>query len=61
MDAQAARIVVDAEIVRQVHAVGKSIIPYTVNEPVDWESLIAWGVDGITTDFPDRLLAWLPT
>ena len=22
---------------------------------VHWERLLAWGVDGITTDFPDRL------
>ncbi|MSQ95224.1 MAG: hypothetical protein EXR98_11800 [Gemmataceae bacterium] len=50
---------VDAEVVRQVHAADKRIIPYTVNEPRDWERLIAWGVDGITTDYPDRLLAWL--
>jgi glycerophosphoryl diester phosphodiesterase len=51
---------VDAEVVRQVHAAGKRIIPYTVNEPHDWQRLIAWGVDGITTDYPDRLLAALP-
>jgi glycerophosphoryl diester phosphodiesterase len=50
---------VDAEVVRQVHAAGKRIIPYTVNEPGDWERLIDWDVDGITTDYPDRLLAWL--
>ncbi len=50
---------VDAEIVRQVHAAGKKIIPYTVNVPADWERLIAWDVDGVTTDHPDRLLAWL--
>ncbi len=35
------------------------VIPYTVNEPADWERLIAWGVDGITTDVPDRLLECL--
>ena len=50
---------VDAEVVRQVHAVKKRIIPYTVNEPSAWERLIGWGVDGITTDYPDRLLDWL--
>ena len=23
------------------------------------ERLIDWGVDGITTDYPDRLMSWL--
>jgi glycerophosphoryl diester phosphodiesterase len=50
---------VDADVVRQVHAAKRRILPYTVNEPRDWERLIAWGVDGITTDYPDRLIVWL--
>ena len=50
---------VDAEVVRQVHAAGARIIPYTVNEPDDWKQLIEWGVDGVTTDYPDRLFQWL--
>jgi len=50
---------VDAEIVRQVRTAGKRIIPYTVNEPEAWARLIEWGVDGVTTDYPDRLLQWL--
>ena len=25
----------------------------------EWARLIGWGVDGITTDFPDRLMAWV--
>ena len=50
---------VDAAIVRQVHDAGKTVLPWTVNDTRDWERLIAWGVDGITTDYPDRLLAWL--
>ncbi len=49
----------DADAVRQVIAAGKRVIPYTVNEPADWERLIGWGVHGITTDVPDRLLRWL--
>ena len=50
---------VDEHIVQQVHAAGKRIIPYTVNEPAEWQRLVEWGVDGITTDFPDQLLKWL--
>jgi glycerophosphoryl diester phosphodiesterase len=46
---------VDAQLVRQAHAGGVQIVPWTVNEPADWDRLIDWGVDGVTTDFPDRL------
>lgn len=35
------------------------LVPWTVNEPVDFHRLIALGVDGITTDYPDRLIALL--
>ena len=48
-----------AAIVRQIHAAGKTIIPWTVNDPDMWDRLVGWGVDGLTTDHPDRLLAWL--
>lgn len=50
---------VDADVVRQVHAAGMRIVPYTANEPNDWDRLLDLGVDGITTDYPDRLLAAL--
>jgi glycerophosphoryl diester phosphodiesterase len=45
----------DPAQVRQCHAEGVSVVPWTVNDPADWERLLAWGVDGITTDYPDRL------
>jgi glycerophosphoryl diester phosphodiesterase len=35
------------------------IIPWTVNSPADLRLVHSWGVDGITTDYPDRLLALL--
>jgi glycerophosphoryl diester phosphodiesterase len=31
------------------------VVPWTVNEPDDWDRLLEWGVDGIGTDFPDAL------
>jgi glycerophosphoryl diester phosphodiesterase len=40
--------------VREAHAVGIRVVPWTVNDPADYRRLLAWGVDGITTDFPDR-------
>jgi glycerophosphoryl diester phosphodiesterase len=33
-----------------------ALVPWTVNEPHDLCEVMAWGVTGITTDYPDRLL-----
>jgi glycerophosphoryl diester phosphodiesterase len=49
----------DEAQVRQAHAEGIRVVPWTVNDPVDWVRLLEWGVDGITTDYPDRLAALL--
>lgn len=38
---------------------GLKIIPWTVNDPQDMANLIERGVDGIITDYPDRLRAVL--
>jgi glycerophosphoryl diester phosphodiesterase len=35
------------------------VIPWTVNKPPDMRRMIAWGVDGIITDYPDRALTIL--
>jgi glycerophosphoryl diester phosphodiesterase len=45
----------DELAVRQAHEEGVRVIPWTVNEARDWQRLLDWGVDGITTDYPDRL------
>jgi glycerophosphoryl diester phosphodiesterase len=45
----------DESLVRQCHAQGLRVVPWTVNQPAEWQRLLAWGVDGITTDFPDQL------
>lgn len=50
---------VDAALVRLAHKAGLRVIPWTVNRSEDWERLLAWGVDGVTTDYPDRLAVWL--
>jgi glycerophosphoryl diester phosphodiesterase len=49
----------DARQVEQAHEAGLKVLPWTVNEPADWAKLMDWGVDGITTDYPDRLRDWL--
>jgi glycerophosphoryl diester phosphodiesterase len=43
--------------VAAARALGLKVIPWTVNERPDMERLIALGVDGLITDYPDRLRA----
>jgi glycerophosphoryl diester phosphodiesterase len=47
----------DQAQVQQVHDAGIEVWPWTVNFSSDWRTLMEWGVDGITTDYPDRLVA----
>jgi glycerophosphoryl diester phosphodiesterase len=42
--------------VDEAHALGLQVIPWTVNTTADMARLIAWGVDGLVTDWPDRAL-----
>lgn len=44
-----------AALVKEAHALGLKIIPWTVNQAEDMARLIDWGVDGLITDYPDRL------
>jgi len=39
----------------EAHALGLKVLPWTVNERDQMRSLIDMGVDGIITDYPDRL------
>lgn len=47
---------VSAHRIAEAKALGLKVIPWTVNEVLDAESLIGMGVDGIITDYPDRLM-----
>ncbi len=40
--------------VQQAHALGLTVVAWTVNEAADMRRLAGWGVDGIITDRPDR-------
>jgi glycerophosphoryl diester phosphodiesterase len=42
-------------LVREAQVLGLKVVPWTINEPADMERLIGWGVDGLITDYPDRL------
>jgi glycerophosphoryl diester phosphodiesterase len=46
---------IDATSAQRAHDVGLQLVPWTVNEAADMRRLIDWGVDGIITDYPDRL------
>ncbi|MEA2650578.1 MAG: glycerophosphoryl diester phosphodiesterase [Chloroflexota bacterium] len=43
------------ELVAEAHAAGMAIVPWTIDDPATIESLIDAGVDGLITNYPDRL------
>ena len=46
---------VDADSVKLAHQLGLSVKVWTVNDSNRMRELVAIGVDGIITDYPDRL------
>ena len=46
---------VDAALVNAAHELCLDVHPYTVNETAEMEALVSLGVDGMFTNFPDRL------
>ena len=51
---------VDRRFVDDAHARGLRVYVYTVNHPEDIARMHALGVDGVFTDFPERVLAHYP-
>lgn len=49
----------DMAQLREAQALGLKVIPWTVNDVAVIERLIGWGVDGLISDYPDRLRAAL--
>lgn len=50
---------VTREMVRHAHRAGIAVVPWTVDDPATMGKLIDDGVDGLITDYPDRLRAVL--
>jgi glycerophosphoryl diester phosphodiesterase len=48
-----------ADVVRQAQAHGLRVVGWQGNTPEDLAALIDWGVDGITSDYPTRAIAFL--
>jgi glycerophosphoryl diester phosphodiesterase len=44
-----------ADLVKEAHALGLKVLPWTVNKTEDMARLVDWGVDGLITDRPDFL------
>ena len=42
-------------LVKEAQALGLKVVPWTINAPADLDRFLAWGVDGLITDYPDRL------
>ena len=49
-----------ARFVEDAHRRGYRVFVYTVNKPADVERMRALGVDGVFTDFPERVSAQVP-
>lgn len=47
------------EAVKEAQAAGIQVAPWTLNDPEEWETAIAAGVDAIITDYPEKLIAFL--
>ena len=46
---------------KSAQQLGLKVIPWTVNDPAVADRLIEWGVDGIISDYPDRIRAVMTT
>lgn len=46
---------VTPQLVSEAHGLGLKVIPWTVNDPAEMERQIGMKVDGLISDYPDRL------
>lgn len=50
---------VNADLIKEAHAAGLVVNPWTVDKVEDWDNLIKLGVDGIITNDPRNLIKYL--
>lgn len=44
-------------LLKEYQQLGTRVIPWTVNNPYVMQKLIRWGVDGLISDYPDKLVS----
>jgi glycerophosphoryl diester phosphodiesterase len=49
----------DHRQIQQAHDANIPVVPYTVNDPTDMTRLLSWNIDGLITDYPDRVIPLL--
>jgi glycerophosphoryl diester phosphodiesterase len=49
-------ILLDESKIRYLQSKSMKVIPWTLNEDVDIKNMWTWGVDGIISDYPDKVL-----
>ncbi|MEM7180324.1 MAG: glycerophosphodiester phosphodiesterase family protein [Spirochaetota bacterium] len=53
---------ISPEFILKAHKLGLKVVPWTVNKPKEMQRFINMGVDGIISDYPDKLVkAWQST
>ncbi|MGH9663816.1 MAG: glycerophosphodiester phosphodiesterase, partial [Bryobacteraceae bacterium] len=50
---------VTAKKTAEAHSAGLHVVPWTANAPAEWDALLGACVDGIITDDPAALIAYL--
>jgi len=50
---------ITSAVIEKAHHAGLQVVAWTINEPEQMRHLIATGIDGIITDYPDRLFGVL--
>lgn len=51
---------IDEPLLRAAHDAGMPVVPWTVNDPDEIARLVRLGVDGVVSDYPDRVRAAAP-
>jgi glycerophosphoryl diester phosphodiesterase len=51
----------DRNLIRELQGAGKKVLVWTVNTAADMQRFAAWGVDGLISDHPKRLVGTLAT